>query len=178
MKIEAAHAEIEASKARANSAEKGAEAQMSDRPVDDARSSASLSDLIGQEVRPALPQAEGGAHSVDTLTRDIQKWLDQRDFAVTGTPLATVAEARVEAGNLTPEAAKQKYAPLHAEMETKERIVRVVLRNLMERILGKTLSREQAEQAEQAQPAQDVDRPQKEPEEGPQDNSGEVNLSL
>ncbi len=96
--------------------------------------SASLSDLIGQEVRPALGPVDKSDRSAETATGDMQKWLNERDFAITGNPVASFAKARVEAGNLTAEAAKRELPPLHVEMEPQQRIELLVLRTLMDKL--------------------------------------------
>ena len=98
---------------------------------------ASLSDLIGQEVRPALGPVEESDRSAETAAGDMQKWLDERDFAVTGNPVASFAKARVEAGNLTAEAAKRELPPLRMEMEPKQRIELLVLRTLMDKLFAR-----------------------------------------
>jgi hypothetical protein len=173
MKIDAAHAELNATRTKTEEPAKAAEARPDSQAIDK-RSPASLFDLIGREVRPALAEALPGEKPEHTLARDVQKWIEKRDFAITGAPLAAVAEARIEAGNLTPEAAKQKYAPLQAEMETEERIERLVLRRMMEKILGKDIARDE----QQAQATESPDDHQSDSDEPETNDTGEVDLSL
>ncbi|MFP4052502.1 MAG: hypothetical protein ACLFV7_01395 [Phycisphaerae bacterium] len=98
---------------------------------------ATLAELIGQEIRPALQTGAAEGRVEDKIARDIQKWINQRDFAVAGAPLARAAQAKIEAANLPTDAAKRKVAPMRAEMEPDERIELLTLRRIVERFLGK-----------------------------------------
>ena len=113
---------------------------------------ATLAELIGQEVRPALQKAVAEGHVDDETARDIQKWIDQRDFAVAGAPLARAAQAKIEAANLPPDAAKRKVAPMNAEMEADERIELLTLRRIVEKFLGKQV-RSESEHVEANEPS-------------------------
>ncbi len=131
---------------------------------------ASLSDLIGREVRPALGPVEEGDRSAETATGDMQKWLDERDFAVTGNLMASFAKARVEAGNLTAEAAKRELPPLRMEMEPQQRIELLVLRTLMDKLFARFGRRLDEDPVTDDNPPGESDQPG--------DDDRELNISL
>ncbi len=170
MKVDPTHIDVNAHRRKAEEVHESLEVRAESPSTGQDGRAASLSDLIGQEVRPALGPVEEGDPSVDTATGDMQKWLNERDFAVTGNPMASFAKARVEAGNLTAEAAKRELPPLRIEMEPKQRIELLVLRTLMDKLFARFGRRLDEDTAAADDPPGESDQPP--------DSDRELNISL